>query len=124
MNTMTADPAASMKLWADMMRMSFEAQYVMGMRLAAMAGVLPQRRGENYRMVAEKGDAARESVGPPCGWPPGARGPTRSWPLRCGPMASARGPMPGGSACAERAFRARIGRPAGMRGQGRDCLHP
>ncbi|WP_240558600.1 antibiotic ABC transporter [Paracoccus contaminans] len=63
MNMMTADPAAPIKLWADMMRMAFEAQYVMGMRLAAMAGVLPQRRGENYRMVAEKSDAARESVG-------------------------------------------------------------
>lgn len=63
MNSMTADPAASMKLWAELMRMGFEAQYVMGMRIAAMTGILPQRQGENYRMVAEKGDAARESVG-------------------------------------------------------------
>lgn len=63
MNALTADPAASIRLWADLMRMGFEAQYVIGMRLAAIAGVLPARQGENYRMVAEKGDAVRESVG-------------------------------------------------------------
>lgn len=63
MRTMIADPTASVKLWGDMMRMGFEAQYVMAMRIAGMMGVLPHRHDENYRMVAEKGDAARESVG-------------------------------------------------------------
>lgn len=63
MKTVMADPAASMKLWADFCRMGLEAQYVMTMRMAGMMGVVPHRRGENYRMVAEKGHAARESVG-------------------------------------------------------------
>ena len=63
MRTNTVNPAATMKLWADVLRMGFEAQYVMAMRMAGMMGMLPQRSGENVRMVAEKGDAARESVG-------------------------------------------------------------
>ena len=63
MNSVTLDPAGSVRLWADFCRMGFEAQYVMAMRLAGMMGVLPQARDENLRMVFEKGDAARESMG-------------------------------------------------------------
>lgn len=57
------DPASAMKLWADFVKMGFEAQYVMSVRMAGMMGIVPARRGENYRMVAEKGDAAREALG-------------------------------------------------------------
>ena len=63
MNTMMVDPFSCMRLWTDMMRMGAEAQYVMTMRMAGLFGVMPQRKGENYRMVAEKGDAAREAMG-------------------------------------------------------------
>ena len=63
MKTMMVDPVMSMRLWSDFCRMGFEAQYVMAVRMAGLCGMIPQRRGENFRMVAEKGDAARESVG-------------------------------------------------------------
>lgn len=63
MNNMLCDPAASLKLWGDVMRMTCEAQYVMGVRMAGMMGMMPQRQGENFRMVTEKSDAARESFG-------------------------------------------------------------
>ena len=63
MKTMMVDLVMSMRLWSDFCRMGFEAQYVMAVRMAGLCGMMPQRRGENFRMVAEKGDAARESVG-------------------------------------------------------------
>ena len=63
MKNFMGDPASTMKLWADFMRMGFEAQYVMSVRMAGLMGVMPQKNGENFRMVAEKGDAAREAVG-------------------------------------------------------------
>ena len=63
MNQMICNPAASMKLWGDVMRMACEAQYVITVRIAGMIGMLPARPGENMRMVMEKTDAARESFG-------------------------------------------------------------
>lgn len=63
MNSMICNPAASMKLWGDAMRMACEAQYVMTVRVAGLLGVMPQHPGENVRMVMEKTGAARESFG-------------------------------------------------------------
>lgn len=50
-------------LWSDMLCMGVEAQYIIGMRVAGMMGVLPHAKDENVRMVVEKGDAVRESFG-------------------------------------------------------------
>lgn len=63
MNRLVTDPASTLKIWADMVRMGFEAQYVMSVRMAGLMGVMPMSHKESIRMVAEKGDAARESVG-------------------------------------------------------------
>lgn len=49
-------------LWAQMMRIGWESQMVIGLRAAAMMGMLPQRPGEWSRMVTEKQDAANESM--------------------------------------------------------------
>lgn len=63
MNMMKAyDPASAFRLWFDMVRMGCEAQFIIGMRLAGMMGFLPHAADENFRMVSEKGDAAREAI--------------------------------------------------------------
>jgi len=49
-------------VWTQMARISLESQTVIGIRTAAMMGLLPQAAGENARMVTEKQDAAAESV--------------------------------------------------------------
>ncbi|WP_229582432.1 antibiotic ABC transporter [Paracoccus sp. S-4012] len=45
-----------------MVQMGLEAQMVIGLRTAAMMGMLPQSAGENARMVTEKQDAAAASM--------------------------------------------------------------
>lgn len=57
------DPMFGLRLWADMARMGLESQFVMGMRVAGMMGLMPHAAAENARMVTEKGDAATESIG-------------------------------------------------------------
>jgi hypothetical protein len=57
------NPFDAMRLWGDVMRMVVESQYVIAMRTAGMMGLRPHGHAENFRMVAEKGDAVRESVG-------------------------------------------------------------
>lgn len=49
-------------LWAQMARIGVESQFVIGLRTAAMMGLLPQRPGELTRMVSEKQDAANEAM--------------------------------------------------------------
>lgn len=50
------------KLWADMARIGWESQMVIGLRTAGMFGILPASRGEAGRMIAEKQEAAMASV--------------------------------------------------------------
>ena len=49
-------------LWTQMARIGVESQVVIGMRTAAMMGLLPQAQGETARMVNEKQDAAAQSM--------------------------------------------------------------
>ena len=51
------NPLTMMQLSTDMARLMMETQTVMTLRIMGMAGALPQSRGENERMVNEKGPA-------------------------------------------------------------------
>jgi hypothetical protein len=59
----TFDMASGVKLCTDMFRMYADSQYVIGLRVAGMCGMLPHASTENIRMVTEKGDAVAESIG-------------------------------------------------------------
>lgn len=56
------DARGTVRLWQDALHMGIEAQFVIGMRLAGMMGLQPQRFDEGLRMVSEKSDAAAESI--------------------------------------------------------------
>lgn len=56
------NPARQLGLWAQMARMGFEAQLVIGMRVAGMMGLANQPVTEPLRMVAEKQHAATEAM--------------------------------------------------------------
>lgn len=53
---------APLALWAQMARIGFESQLVIGMRLAGMMGLVSHAPSENLRMITEKVDAAQESL--------------------------------------------------------------
>lgn len=55
------DPMVPLALWAQMARIGFESQLVIGMRMAGMMGFVSQSPNETIRMVTEKYDAAHES---------------------------------------------------------------
>lgn len=56
------DPGKQMRLWAQMTRIGIEAQLVIGLRLAGMAGLTRQAPSEPMRMVTEKQEAVVESI--------------------------------------------------------------
>lgn len=56
------DPSAPLSLWAQMARIGFESQIVIGLRVAGMMGLAAHAPEENVRMVTEKLDAAHESM--------------------------------------------------------------
>jgi len=51
------NPLTLMTLNANLTKLMIDTQAVMTLRLLGMAGALPQTRGENARMVNEKGPA-------------------------------------------------------------------
>ena len=51
------NPLTLMTLNANLAKLMIDTQAVMTLRLLGMAGALPQTRGENARMVNEKGPA-------------------------------------------------------------------
>ncbi len=51
------NPLSFLTLQTSFASMVFEAQTVIALRMLGMAGVLPAARGENNRMVSEKGPA-------------------------------------------------------------------
>ncbi len=57
------DATVGLRLWTDMVRIGLESQFVVGMRLAGMMGLMPHAAAENARMVTEKSDAACEAIG-------------------------------------------------------------
>ncbi|WP_300040823.1 antibiotic ABC transporter [uncultured Paracoccus sp.] len=61
MNKQIPDPMAQLALWAQMARIGFESQLVIGMRLAGMMGIVSQSPDETLRMFTEKYDAAQEA---------------------------------------------------------------
>ncbi len=56
------DATGPMDLWAQMTRIGFESQMIIGMRMAGMMGLVAQSPDETMRMVTEKVDAAQESL--------------------------------------------------------------
>ena len=52
----------AVRLLHDTLHLGIEAQFVIGMRLAGLMGLRPHSHDENLRMVAEKSDAAAESI--------------------------------------------------------------
>ena len=62
MMNMMPPVAMPMTLWAQMARVSFESQLVIGIRMAGMMGLMAQRPDEPLRMITEKHEAAMESV--------------------------------------------------------------
>lgn len=60
-NNYLPDATVPLALWAQIARISFESQLVIGMRLAGMMGMVPQSPNETVRMVTEKYDAAHEA---------------------------------------------------------------
>ncbi len=55
------NPLSMLALHASMTTLMIETQTVMALRLLGMAGAIPARRGENNRMVSEKGPAMAKS---------------------------------------------------------------
>ena len=53
--------AEATRLWSQVVQIGVESQMVIGMRLAALMGLLPQRKDEPQRMVQEKLAAAQEA---------------------------------------------------------------
>ena len=60
-NLYSPDPMVPLTLWAQMARIGFESQLVIGMRMAGMMGFVSQSPNETIRMVTEKYDAAHEA---------------------------------------------------------------
>ncbi|AUH35400.1 antibiotic ABC transporter [Paracoccus tegillarcae] len=56
------DSGMPLSLWAQMVRLGFESQVVIGMRMAGMMGLAAHAPNENMRMITEKMDAAQESL--------------------------------------------------------------
>lgn len=63
MSMMFGPYAPSARLLGDVLRMGIEAQFVMTLRTAGMMGLLPHGKDENTRMISEKAEACRESLG-------------------------------------------------------------
>ncbi|AUH64336.1 antibiotic ABC transporter [Paracoccus zhejiangensis] len=57
-----AAPSAQIALMSQMTRIAIESQFVIGMRVLGMMGMMNQSPGEPFRMVAEKQAAATESL--------------------------------------------------------------
>ncbi|OCX60926.1 hypothetical protein BFP70_15745 [Thioclava sp. SK-1] len=57
------NPYDGLRLWFDFARMSMEAQSVIAMRVAGMAGFWSVTPSENMRMVTEKQQAAVAAMG-------------------------------------------------------------
>ncbi|WCR11795.1 antibiotic ABC transporter [Paracoccus stylophorae] len=53
---------APYRVWAQMARIAFDSQMVIGFRMAGMMGMMAQSPGEPFRMIAEKQAAASESL--------------------------------------------------------------
>lgn len=60
-NLYVPDPIVPLALWAQMARIGFESQLVIGLRVAGMLGIVSQSPNESIRMVTEKYDAAHEA---------------------------------------------------------------
>jgi hypothetical protein len=55
------NPFAMLNLQAQMTALALDTQAVMALRLMAMSGAIPARRGENDRMVNEKAPAMADA---------------------------------------------------------------
>lgn len=56
------NPFTLFTLQSQIATLLFETQIVMTLRVMAMSGAIPARKGENYRMVAEKAPAMNLAI--------------------------------------------------------------
>ena len=56
------NPFAFLTLQSTFTALMMETQTVMALRILAMAGAIPARRGENSRMISEKGPAMLKAM--------------------------------------------------------------